>query len=138
MKRTFSSILLSALVGAAAVNASVARGEDVQLRNQAVSLLNRSHIVSQIQGGPYNFRTEATFTATAGDGCLQSGSYMRVRGSDGALREDLRDPSNLIRYPVNESMISGAQVLIKNYNMVGHFMMHLTIPTIRLADWSAH
>lgn len=90
MKGAFSSILLSAMVGAAAVNSSVARSEDVQLRNQAVSLLNRSHIVSQIQGGPYNFRTEATFTATAGDGSLQSGSYTRVRGSDGALREDLR------------------------------------------------
>ena len=45
--------------------------------------------MSKIQGGPYNFRTEATFTATAGDGSLQSGSYTRVRGIDGALREDL-------------------------------------------------
>jgi len=65
-------------------------GEDVQLRNQAVVLMNRARIASKVQGGPYNFRTEATFTATAGDGNLQSGSYTRVRGSDGSLREDLR------------------------------------------------
>ena len=69
---------------------SIASGEDVQLRNHAVELLNRAQIVSKVQGGPYNFRTEATFTATAGDGSLQSGTYTRVRGSDGALREDLR------------------------------------------------
>ena len=51
---------------------------------------------------------------------------------------NFRDPSNLIHYPVNESIVNGAQVLIKNYNVVGHFTMHLTIPAIRLADWSAH
>jgi TonB family protein len=68
----------------------MAEAEDVQLRNQAVALMNRARVVSQIQGGPYNFRTEAIFTATASDGSLQSGTYTRVRGSDGALREDLR------------------------------------------------
>jgi hypothetical protein len=62
----------------------------VQLRNQAVVRMNRARIASKVQGGPYNFRTEATFTATAGEGNLQSGSYTRVRGSDGSLREDLR------------------------------------------------
>jgi len=79
-------VVLSAIVCAG----SIASGEDVQLRNHAVELLNRAQIVSKVQGGPYNFRTEATFTATAGDGSLQSGTYTRVRGSDGALREDLR------------------------------------------------
>lgn len=49
---------------------------------------------------------------------------------------NFRDPSDLIRYPVNESMVNGAQVLIRNYDVAGHFTMHLTIPAIRLADWS--
>ncbi len=50
---------------------------------------------------------------------------------------DFRDPAGLVRYPVNESMVSGAQVLIRNYAAAGHFTMHLTIPAIRLADWAA-
>lgn len=86
MKR---SLLLPVILGMT-LSTGVVRGEDVQLRNQAVSLLNRSHIAGQIQGGPYNIRTEVTFTATAADGSLQSGSYVRVRASDGALRQDLR------------------------------------------------
>lgn len=48
---------------------------------------------------------------------------------------DFRDPSGLIQYPVNELMVNGAQVVIKNYSVAGHFTMHLTIPSIRLADW---
>lgn len=51
---------------------------------------------------------------------------------------DFRDPSNLIHYPVNESMVNGAQVIVTNYSVAGHFTMHLTIPGIRLADWSTH
>ena len=78
------------LLAAIFSSTNFAMGEDVQLRNQAVVLMNRSRIASKVQGGPYIFRTEATFTATAGDGNLQSGSYTRVRGSDGSLREDLR------------------------------------------------
>lgn len=50
---------------------------------------------------------------------------------------DFRDPSGLIHYPVNESTVNGAHVLIKNYNVAGHFTMHLTVPAIRLAEWSA-
>jgi len=50
---------------------------------------------------------------------------------------DFRDPSGLIHYPVNEPTVNGAHVLIKNYNVAGHFTMHLTVPAIRLADWSA-
>jgi hypothetical protein len=49
---------------------------------------------------------------------------------------DFRDPSDLIHYPVNESTVNGAQVLIKNYGVAGHFTMHLTVPGVRLADWS--
>jgi hypothetical protein len=51
---------------------------------------------------------------------------------------NFRDPSDLIHYPVNESMMKGAQVLIRNYSVGGHFTMHLTISAIRFADWSAH
>jgi hypothetical protein len=51
---------------------------------------------------------------------------------------DFRDPSDLIHYPVNESTVDGAQVLIKNYSVAGHFTMHLTIPAIRLAELAAH
>jgi TonB family protein len=46
--------------------------------------------VIQLQGGPYNVRTDVNFTATASDGNLQSGSYTRIRGNDAALREDLK------------------------------------------------
>ena len=49
---------------------------------------------------------------------------------------DFRDPSDLIHYPVNELMVNGAQVLVRNYAVAGHFTMHLTIPAIRLADWA--
>jgi hypothetical protein len=47
-----------------------------------------------------------------------------------------RDTSDLVHYPVNESMVNGAQVLIKNYGVVGHFTMPLTIPAGCLPDWS--
>jgi ABC-type transport system involved in multi-copper enzyme maturation permease subunit len=49
---------------------------------------------------------------------------------------DFRDPSDLIHYPVNESMVNGARVIVKNYSVAGHLTMHLTIPGIRLADLS--
>jgi len=48
-----------------------------------------------------------------------------------------RDPGGLIQYPVNESMVEGAQVLVRTYAVAGHFAIHLSIPAIRLADWSA-
>lgn len=49
---------------------------------------------------------------------------------------DFRDPSDLIHYPVNESMVNGAQVIVTNYKVAGHLTMRLAIPGIRLADWS--
>jgi len=49
---------------------------------------------------------------------------------------DFRDPSDLIHYPVNASMVNSAQVLVRNYIVAGHFTLHLTIPAVRLADWS--
>jgi TonB family protein len=73
-----------------AAGSHLALGEDVQLRSRAVGLLNQASVVSRFQGGPYNVRTEVTFSATAADGSLQGGSYTRNRGADAALREDLR------------------------------------------------
>ena len=67
-------------------------------------------------------------------GRYQPPDTLAVRGVD----FDFRDPSDLIHYPVNESTVNGAHLLIKNYSVAGHLTMHLTIPGIRLADWSAH
>jgi TonB family protein len=72
------------------VGSRVSPGEDVQLRSRAVALLNQASVVNRFQGGPYNVRTEVSFSATAADGSLQGGSYTRNRGTDGALRQDLR------------------------------------------------
>ena len=54
-----------------------------------MALLNQASVVSRFQGGPYNVRTEVSFSATGADGSLQGGSYTRNRGTDGALRQDL-------------------------------------------------
>jgi TonB family protein len=86
MKAELVPILLAVIFA----GTNVVMGEDVQLRSQAVGLVNRAQIAGRIQGGPYNLRTDTTFTATAADGNLQSGSYTRIRGNDGALREDMR------------------------------------------------
>src|SRR3954470_5641733 len=56
-------LLISAMSGCA----NFGMGEHVQLRNQAIGLMNRAGIASKVQGGRYNFRTKATFTATAGE-----------------------------------------------------------------------
>lgn len=87
--RVFRIAVAAAALAVTSGATAVAHAEDVQLRNQAVGLLNHAHAVSQIQGGPWNIRTEVTFTATAADGSLQAGTYTRVRGNDGSLREDL-------------------------------------------------
>ena len=79
--------LAALLTFVVAGNASL--GEDMQLRARAVALLNQSSVVSRFQGGPYNVRTDVSFSATAADGSLQGGSYTRNRGTDGALRQDL-------------------------------------------------
>ncbi len=88
--RTARVLVLRIAVAAAILAAtSAALPEDVQLRNQAVALMNHSRAVSQIQGGPWNIRTEVTFTGTASDGSLKAGIYTRIRGNDSSLREDL-------------------------------------------------
>jgi len=80
------SVLMAGVI-ACAVSSS--RGEDVQLRSRAVSLMSHAHLVSTIQGGPWNIRTEVTYSATEAEGALQSGTYTRVRAKDGELREDV-------------------------------------------------
>ena len=89
MKMLAGTVLCSAAILLTASNQRAAC-EDVQLRSRAVALLNQASVVSRFQGGPYNVRTEVTFSATAADGSLQGGSYTRTRGADAALREDLR------------------------------------------------
>jgi len=90
MKTSARRALLFGVCLLAAAICSAVLGEDVQLRSRAVALLNRARVVSQIQGGPYNIRTDVSFIATAVDGSLQGGAYTRVRGNDGGLREDLK------------------------------------------------
>ena len=92
LARKFSPILakLTGFFLLMATCGSVARGEDVQLRSRAISLMDQAAAVSRPQGGSYNFRTEVSFSATASDGSLQSGTYVRTRGADAALREDLQ------------------------------------------------
>ena len=88
---TLAKKILSAAGGLSlAVLCCSAGGEDRQLRSRAVSLLNQARVVSQFQGGPYNVRTDVSFTATSADGSLQGGTYTRVRGTNGGLREDLQ------------------------------------------------
>jgi TonB family protein len=82
--------LLAAFGLAAQAICCPANGEDMQLRSRAVGLLNQSQAVSRFQGGPYNVRTEVSFTATSPDGSLKGGTYTRVRGTDAALREELQ------------------------------------------------
>jgi TonB family protein len=86
MKASCEAILVAGLLAAGGLTAW---GEDVQLRSEAVGLMNRARVVSQFKGGPYNVRTEVDFNATGPDGSLQGGSYTRVRGTGGELRQEL-------------------------------------------------
>ena len=63
-------------------------GEDMELRNRAEQLMNRSLVASRFTT-PMNIRTEVTFSATGNDGAVTHGSYIRTRSADSALREDL-------------------------------------------------
>ncbi len=89
MKMPTSKTLAFGTLLVLATIVSAASGEDMQLRSRAVGLLNQANVVSRLQGGPYNVRTEVSFSATAADGSLQGGSYTRNRGTDGNLRQDL-------------------------------------------------
>ncbi|MGD0627877.1 MAG: TonB family protein [Terracidiphilus sp.] len=75
-------LALSLLIARGAV------GEDMDLRNRAEQLVNRSIVASRFTT-PMNIRTEVTFSATGVDGIATSGSYVRTRSVDNALREDL-------------------------------------------------
>jgi TonB family protein len=68
--------------------ARCAVGEDMDLRNRAEQLMNRAIVASRFTT-PMNIRTEVTFSATGTDGIATSGSYVRTRTADSALREDL-------------------------------------------------
>lgn len=62
----------------------------MQLRTRAVQLLDAARAANVIRGGPFFIRTEASFTATADDGSLKSGTYTRIRVPAGSLRQELR------------------------------------------------
>ena len=64
-----------------------AAGEDVDLRNRAEQFMNRALVASRLTT-PLNIRTEVTFSATGDDGIATTGSYVRTRAVDNALRED--------------------------------------------------
>jgi TonB family protein len=64
-----------------------AAGEDMELRNRAEQLMNRALVASRFTT-PMNIRTEVTFSATGEDGVRTTGSYIRIRSTDNALRED--------------------------------------------------
>ncbi|MGA2535544.1 MAG: TonB family protein [Terracidiphilus sp.] len=74
-------LVLSLLVGRAAV------AEDMDLRNRADQWMNRALAASRFTT-PMNIRTEVTFSVTGDDGAATTGSYVRIRSADHALRED--------------------------------------------------
>ncbi len=78
------------LLGALTTAAISARAEDMQLRDRAVQLLNIARAVNTIHGGAFTIATEATFSATADDGSLRTGSYSRLRIPAGSLRQEIR------------------------------------------------
>jgi hypothetical protein len=78
--RTARALVVGTAVAVAILaTTSTAFSQDMQLRNQAVALMNHARAVSQIQGGPWNIRTEVTFTGTASDGNLQAGTDTHPR-----------------------------------------------------------
>jgi TonB family protein len=81
MKRMLGFVLSLFVTGAAA-------GEDMDLRSRAEQLMNHALAVSKF-ATPINIRTEVTFSATGQDGIATTGSYVRIRSVDHALREDL-------------------------------------------------
>jgi hypothetical protein len=76
-------------------------------------------------------------------GCLDDYSpyFGRYKPPDPIQREgtnlSFRDAAGLVHYPVDGSQLGSARVVLKNYAVAGHFTTRLTIPAIRLADWSA-
>lgn len=46
-----------------------------------------------------------------------------------------RDPSGQIQYPVDESQLKDARVVIQVYQPLAHFTRQVVIPDIRLSDW---
>lgn len=76
-------------------------------------------------------------------GCLDDYSpyFGRYKPPDLLRREGanlhFRDAASLVHYPVDGLQIAKARVVMKNYTVADHLTIRLTIPAIRLADWSA-
>jgi TonB family protein len=90
MRKSLPIVLIAVvLVGVNGAWVERAAGEDVQLRAQAVQLMDRARAANAIRGGPYFLRTEASFVATGDGGGLSSGTLVRTRGMGGSLRMDV-------------------------------------------------
>ena len=63
--------------------------EDMQLRAQAIQLLNTARAAATLPGS-FIMQTSAEFTGTDDDGTLRSGTYTRLRTDSGALRQEVR------------------------------------------------
>ncbi len=76
-------------------------------------------------------------------GCLDDYSpyFGRYKPPDLITREGanlyFRDTAGLLHYPVDAAQIARSRVLLKSYGVAAHFSQQLTIPAIRLVDWSA-
>jgi hypothetical protein len=46
-----------------------------------------------------------------------------------------RDPTGLAHFPVDETQLSGARIVISVYEPEDHFSRHLSVPQFRLSDW---
>jgi Gram-negative bacterial TonB protein C-terminal len=86
------SIALIAVVSAGVGGAWVERAaaEDMQLRARAVQLLDKARATNAIRGGPYSIQTDASFVASGDAGAVGSGSYLRTRGTNGSLRQEIQ------------------------------------------------
>jgi len=64
------------------------RGEDVQLRAQAIQLMNHAHVVSTPQTAHQNVQTVATIRAVSSEGTAL-GKLTRLRGASGYVKQDV-------------------------------------------------
>jgi TonB family protein len=64
------------------------RAEDVQLRAQAIQLMNHAHVVSTPHTTRQNVQTIASFRAVSADGPAL-GKLTRLRGASGYLKQDI-------------------------------------------------
>jgi hypothetical protein len=88
MRRSLSIALIAVGLAGAWMERAVA--EDMQLRARAIQLLDKARAANSIRGGPFLIQTEASFVAAGDGGALVSGSYLRTRGLNGSLRQEVR------------------------------------------------